>query len=114
MAPQAEAIFADEQIQFVNEIGNNEELKNQQTDPRMDKSMFDKNSFKESFRHWFAANPAATETEVREFCQNNIPAKIYLQYFWLVEQTIAWYQWQTRNHSSDNNDPATLAWSVAN
>lgn len=55
--------------------------------------MFDKNELKEAFRVWVLSHPDATESEARAFCVEQIPANVCLQYHWLVEQCVEWFQW---------------------
>lgn len=55
--------------------------------------MFDKNFFKDAFRSWVMKNPIASEEDALAFCQANIPAKDYVSFYWLVEQSLQWMQW---------------------
>lgn len=75
--------------------------------------MFDKNVFKENFRNWLQRNPLANDSDVLEFCERAIPANVYLQNYWLVEQTVEWFRWQVRNRkmepSLESSESATLA-----
>ena len=54
---------------------------------------FDKNRFKEAFRVWVNAHPAASSAQVLEFCHCNIPPQHMLKNYWLVEQSLQWFQW---------------------
>jgi hypothetical protein len=63
--------------------------------------MFDRNAFKIKFRTWFAAQSGASEEDVREFCEAHIPANVFLQNYWLVEQVLEWSRWQNRNKKSE-------------
>lgn len=66
--------------------------------------MFDKNSFKVAFRQWVEGHPEATEEEAKRFCQNAIPASAYVSHYWLVEQSLQWFQWLKRRPRADDLD----------
>jgi hypothetical protein len=68
--------------------------------------MFDKNAFKDAFRRWVALNPGAGEEDAREFCQAQIPAKVCVQYYWLVTQSLEWFRWQKRRTEWADEDLA--------
>jgi hypothetical protein len=63
--------------------------------------MFDKNAFKQKFRTWLVTHSEASEEDVRGFCEAHIPANIFLQNYWLVEQVLEWYRWQNRNKGNE-------------
>ncbi len=58
--------------------------------------MFDKNEFKNSFRHWAQMHAHAPVTEARAFCYSLIPTSDIVQYSWLVEQSVSWFEWVQR------------------
>jgi hypothetical protein len=58
--------------------------------------MFDKNGFKESFRVWAYQNRGATPSDAREYCSTQIPAAVYAQHYWLVDQSVEWFKWLKR------------------
>lgn len=67
--------------------------------------MFDKNFFKDAFRSWVFQNPHASEEEALAFCQAHIPAREYVTYYWLVEQSMQWLHWlQTQTPSAVEMD----------
>jgi hypothetical protein len=68
--------------------------------------MFDKNVFKDSFRRWAVSHPGAGEEDARDYCQAQIPAKICVQYYWLVEQSVEWFKWQKRRTEWSQEDLA--------
>ncbi len=65
--------------------------------------MFDKNTFKDAFRSWVQNNPTATEEDALGFCQSQIPAKMFEQHCWLVEQSLQWFTWLKKNHTFDDD-----------
>ncbi|APJ03094.1 hypothetical protein [Silvanigrella aquatica] len=56
--------------------------------------MFDKNDFKEKFRKWTELNPNASYEEAKLLCDILIPINAKEQYYWLEEQSIAWFLWK--------------------
>jgi hypothetical protein len=74
--------------------------------------MFDKNGFKEAFRVWAYQNRGATAVEAKEFCSARIPAAAFAQHYWLVEQSVEWFNWLKRReeftreelHDDDENE----------
>lgn len=54
--------------------------------------MFDFNEFKRSVKEWIRTHPAGTTQELRDFCEDHIPANSYTANEWVVEQTISWYR----------------------
>lgn len=55
--------------------------------------MFDKNQFKGIFRSWAENNPFLDKEDALEFCHRIIPTPLLKQNYWLIEQSIAWFQW---------------------
>ncbi|MES2614402.1 MAG: hypothetical protein V4591_03200 [Bdellovibrionota bacterium] len=56
--------------------------------------MFDKNVFKKSFRVWSEQFPFASESEIQNFCLQNIPENLKTKYSWLIEESTAWFMWR--------------------
>lgn len=56
--------------------------------------MFDKNDFKEKFRIWSELNPEASCEEAKILCEMLIPKFEKEKYFWLEEQSLAWFLWK--------------------
>ena len=54
--------------------------------------MFDCNNFKKQVKEWIRENPAASEAELIDYCDELIPSQFYTSYSWLVEQTAGWYK----------------------
>jgi len=54
--------------------------------------MFDANQFKRSVKDWMKLHPTATEVELVDFCEEQIPASQYASYEWLVEHTVSWFR----------------------
>lgn len=54
--------------------------------------MFDINNFKKAVRVWMEENPRGSEMDLRDFCEEIIPAGVYATHKWLVDQTLAWYR----------------------
>ena len=54
--------------------------------------MFDVNEFKRKTKSWIRNNPGGTEQDLRDFCEEMIPAAHYTTYGWLVDQTVSWYR----------------------
>ena len=54
--------------------------------------MFDFNEFKRSVKIWIKENPEGTASELRDYCEDKIPANQYPANEWVVEQTVSWYK----------------------
>ena len=67
-----------------------------QTRPRVDTKsrccMFDKNEFKRQVKLWIRENPAGSETDLIDFCDDLIPPAQFSANQWLVDQTVSWYR----------------------
>jgi hypothetical protein len=66
--------------------------------------MFNKNTFKEMFRQWVDQNQSATPEEAREFCQKLIPSSVYASHYWLVEESLSWFQWVQKSRRVPKED----------
>jgi hypothetical protein len=53
---------------------------------------FDPNRFKRSVKDWIKTHPEGTETELADFCEDQIPSAQYQAHQWLVEHTLSWYR----------------------
>ncbi len=62
--------------------------------------MFDFNQFKRSVKEWITANPSGSELELRDFCEESIPANLFTANEWLVDQTLAWYKHIVKNREA--------------
>ena len=70
---------------------------------------FDPNRFKRSVKDWIKAHPEGTETDLADFCEEQIPPAQYQAHQWLVEHTISWYRHilaQRLGHDVDAEDEA--------
>ncbi len=54
--------------------------------------MVDLNSFKKQVKVWIKENPEGTIHDLRDFCEEMIPANQFAAYGWLVDQTVGWYK----------------------
>ena len=54
--------------------------------------MFDANHFKRSVKEWIRIHPEGSETDLLDFCEEQIPAPAYAANRWLVEHTLSWYR----------------------
>ena len=54
--------------------------------------MFDANGFKRSVKDWMRLHPEGTETDLTDFCEEQIPAAQFSANQWLVEHTLSWYK----------------------
>lgn len=54
--------------------------------------MFDKNQFKKSVKDWLKYHPDATVEDLEDYCEQLIPSQSYTTNFWLINQTVSWYQ----------------------
>lgn len=54
--------------------------------------MFDVNSFKKSVKEWIRVNTDGTEIDLRDYCDELVPAQQYQANQWLIEQTLSWYK----------------------
>lgn len=54
--------------------------------------MFDFNQFKRSVKDWIRDNPEGSLVDLRDYCEELIPAAQYAANEWLVDQTVSWYR----------------------
>jgi hypothetical protein len=54
--------------------------------------MFDANQFKRAVKDWIRSNPEGTETDLVDFCEDQIPPHHYATHQWLIEHTVSWYR----------------------
>ncbi|NRA64110.1 MAG: hypothetical protein HRU19_06470 [Pseudobacteriovorax sp.] len=54
--------------------------------------MVDLNVFKKNVKDWIREHPEGTLQDLRDFCEDSIPAAQYTSYEWLVDQTVGWYK----------------------
>ena len=54
--------------------------------------MVDLNTFKKDVKGWIKENPEGTLLDLRDYCEDLIPANQFTAYSWLVEQTVGWYK----------------------
>ena len=54
--------------------------------------MFDVNVFKKSVKEWIRVNTDGTEIDLRDYCDELVPAQQYQANQWLIEQTLSWYR----------------------
>jgi hemerythrin len=54
--------------------------------------MFDPNQFKRAVKDWMKQHPTATEAELVDFCEEQIPPAQYASSEWLVEHTLSWFR----------------------
>ncbi|MCX6129616.1 MAG: hypothetical protein NTX25_11195 [Proteobacteria bacterium] len=54
--------------------------------------MFDVNQFKKSVKEWIRTNPQGTLLDLRDFCDELVPAQLYAANQWLIDQTLSWYR----------------------
>jgi hypothetical protein len=58
----------------------------------VERYMFDVNKFKKSVKDWIRIHPMGTELDLRDYCDELVPAHQYQANQWLIEQTISWYR----------------------
>jgi hypothetical protein len=66
--------------------------------------MFDPNQFKRSVKEWMKQHPTATEIELIDFCEDQIPVSQYASYEWLVEHTVSWFRHIVAQRVKSRND----------
>ncbi len=54
--------------------------------------MFDPNSFKRAVKEWIRENPDGTESELEDYCEDQIPPQQFSANRWLVDHTLSWYR----------------------
>lgn len=54
--------------------------------------MFDVNHFKRSVKDWIKGNPQASMIDLRDYCDEIVPAQSYAANQWLIDQTLSWYR----------------------
>lgn len=54
--------------------------------------MVDLNVFKKDVKEWIKVHPEGTLTELRDYCEDQIPSAQFAAYEWLVDQTVGWYK----------------------
>lgn len=54
---------------------------------------FDFNVFKKSVKQWIRENPDGSLPELRDYCEDLIPAHHYAANEWVVDQTLSWYRY---------------------
>lgn len=54
--------------------------------------MFDSNKFKRAVKEWMLEHPEGTETDLVDFCEEQIPPQQFAMYQWLIDQTLSWYR----------------------
>lgn len=64
--------------------------------------MFDKNDFKEKFRNWTELNPNASYEEAKLLCDLLIPIDAKEHFYWLEEQSLAWFLWKKENRAKSH------------
>lgn len=62
--------------------------------------MFDFNHFKRSVKEWIRDNPDGSELDLRDFCEETIPAHQFTANEWLVDQTLDWYKHILKNRDA--------------
>ncbi len=55
--------------------------------------MIDNNEFKRKVKDWIKKNPAGSEQELTEYCEDLIPPADFSNQKWLIDQTIHWYRY---------------------
>ncbi|MGY3803813.1 hypothetical protein ACWNT8_07125 [Pigmentibacter ruber] len=65
--------------------------------------MFDKNIFKEKFRIWTEENPNASCEEAKKVCEILIPFEYKEKFYWLEEESLAWFAWKKELHRQKLN-----------
>lgn len=53
---------------------------------------FDLNEFKRLVKAWIASHPHGCSSDLRDYCEDLIPANVFTANAWLVDETVAWYQ----------------------
>lgn len=61
--------------------------------------LFDFNYFKKSIKEWIRNHPDGSMSDLRDFCEDLIPAQQYAANEWLIDQTLSWYR-----HILDHRD----------
>lgn len=54
--------------------------------------MFDFNRFKRSVKDWIRENPAGSENDLRDYCEELIPPAQFSANEWVVDHTVSWYR----------------------
>ena len=54
--------------------------------------MFDVNHFKRSVKSWIRTNPQGSLVDLRDYCDELVPAPLYAANQWLIDQTLSWYR----------------------
>ena len=74
--------------------------------------MFDANLFKRSVKEWIKLHPEGSESDLADFCEDQIPSAQYASHQWLVEHTLNWYRHilaQRRQESTFDDDEEDVA-----
>jgi hypothetical protein len=54
--------------------------------------MVDMNRFKALVKQWIKDHPAGTTSDLRDYCEEQIPAHQFTSCNWLIDQTVDWYK----------------------
>ncbi|MBQ47450.1 MAG: hypothetical protein CMP10_08260 [Zetaproteobacteria bacterium] len=69
--------------------------------------MFDFNQFKKSVKVWIKDHPSGTVTELRDYCEEQIPVSQFAANEWLVDQTLSWYRHILNQREIEAEDPSS-------